>query len=233
MGYGVSLTTMLLSIGVGTAMSSAVVHFSEVFTSLVSGSSHFRIGNFDKKIFKFLAIPGIIGGVFGAYVAVRAQNLFFLRPAISFVLLFLGFLIIVKFLNKNDPLKHTYDVPRIRKLMPLGFIAAFIDAIGGGGWGPITTPTLIAGNGDPKKTIGSVNAAEFFITLSISATFLLSLRAIDWKIVFPLLLGGIIAAPIAALLTNKLPEKIVGISVGISIIILSLRTILISFGILS
>ncbi len=229
MGYGVSLTTLLLSIGFGTAIASALVHFSEVFTTLISGISHFKLGNFDKKIFTYLIAGGILGGVLGAYLAVKLQNLTFIKPIISGILLIFGMIIIIKFLKKVQEIE--YLQPRIRKLLPLGFFAAFIDAIGGGGWGPITTPALIATNTHPRKAIGSVNFAEFFITLAISITFLLTLKNIEWKFVIPIIIGGVISAPIAAVLTKKLNHRVLGILVGLLIILLSIRTILISLGI--
>lgn len=231
MGYGVSLTSLLLTIGFGSAMASALVHLSEIFTSFVSGVSHFYFGNFDKKIFLFLVIPGVIGGVAGVFGAVIFQDAIFIKPIISTILLALGILIIIKFISKKDFLVEEYKSPKVRHLIPLGFIAAFVDAIGGGGWGPISTPVLVIKNADPKKVIGSVNFAEFFVTLAISVSFLVALPKIDWKIVGVLVAGGIIAAPLAAFITKKMPQKMLGVAVGILIVFLSLRTILKSTGI--
>jgi len=230
MGYGVSLTSFLLSMGFATAIASASVHMSEIFTTFVSGVSHFKLGNFDKKIFKYLVITGVIGGVLGAYFAVKLQEFTFIKPIVSGILLVLGVIIIIKFLKRKQEIKE-YILPRIRRLLPLGFVAAFIDAIGGGGWGPVTTPALIATNSHPRKTIGSVNFAEFFVTLAISITFLLTLKNIDFSVILPLIIGGIISAPIAAFLTKKLNHRILGIIVGVLIILLSARTILISLGV--
>jgi uncharacterized protein len=231
MGYGVSLTSLLLTIGFGSAISSALVHLSEIFTTLVSGVSHFYFGNFDRKIFKYLVIPGIIGGIAGAFSAVEFQNASFIKPLVSTVLLLLGILIIIKYLSKKDFLIQEYTSPKVRHLVPLGFLAAFVDAIGGGGWGPISTPVLVIKNADPKKVIGSVNFAEFFVTLAISASFLIALPEIDWKIVGIMVTGGVVAAPIAALITKKMPQKTLGVAVGILIVFLSLRTILKSIGV--
>lgn len=228
MGYGVSLTSLLLSIGVGTAVASAAVHVSEVVTSLISGVSHFLLGNFDQKIFTFLAVPGVFGGALGAYGAVHLEDIALTRPTIAFVLLALGILIIVKFIRKKEFLEAEYNRPRVRHLMPLGFAAAFIDALGGGGWGPITTPTLVLRNANPQHVIGSVNLAEFFIAFSIATTFFLTLPTIELAIVLPMIVGGIIAAPLGALITKKLPVRTIGIVVGIVIILLSLRTIFVS-----
>lgn len=228
MGYGVSLTSLLLSIGVGTAVASASVHIAEVFTTLFSGLSHFKMGNFDQKIFAFLAIPGVFGGALGAWSAVHFEEYTFVRPIISVILLLLGILIIFKFTRKTDMLDSEYERPRVRHLMPLGFLSSFVDAIGGGGWGPITTPTLILRNAHPQQVIGSVNFAEFFVTFSISVTFFFSLPTINLSIVIPMIIGGIIAAPFGAWLTKRLPHRTVGILVGCLIILLSLRTILIA-----
>lgn len=228
MGYGTSLNTLLLSIGIGTAIASASVHIAEVFTALFSGLSHYHMGNFDQKIFAFLAIPGVFGGAFGAWSIVQLQDETYIRPLIAVILLILGIFIIIKFTRKRDLLESEYERPRIRHLMPLGFIASFVDAIGGGGWGPITTPTLILRNAHPQQVIGSVNFAEFFVAFSISATFFFSLPHINLTIVVPMILGGLIAAPFGAWLTKRIPHKKMGIIVGCLIIILSLRTILLS-----
>lgn len=228
MGYGTSLTTLLLSIGIGTAVASASVHIAEVFTALASGLSHFKMGNFDQKIFAFLAIPGVFGGVLGAWSAVRFEDEAFIRPAIALILLILGVLIIYKFMRKKEILDSEYDRPRVRHLMPLGFVAAFIDAIGGGGWGPIATPTLVLRNAHPQHVIGSVNLAEFFVAFSISVTFFFSLPAIHLTIIIPMILGGLIAAPLGAWLTKRIPHKVVGMLVGGLIILLSLRTLMLA-----
>jgi uncharacterized protein len=229
MGYGVSLTTLLLSIGIGTAVASASVHIAEVVTALVSGVSHFLLGNFDQKIFTFLAIPGIVGGSLGAWSAVHLQDIAITRPVIAAILLAMGVLIIVKFVRKRELLDAEYDRPRVRHLMPLGFVAAFIDAIGGGGWGPITTPTLVLRNANPQHVIGSVNLAEFFIAFSIAFTFLLTLPSLDLAIVIPMIIAGILAAPLGALITKRLPVRTLGIIVGIIISLLSLRTLTLAF----
>lgn len=228
MGYGTSLTTLLLSIGIGTAVASASVHIAEVFTALFSGLSHYHMGNFDQKVFAFLAIPGVFGGALGAWSIVALQDATFIRPVIAGILLILGVLIVIKFTRKKDMLDAEYERPRIRHLMPLGFVASFVDAIGGGGWGPITTPTLILRNAHPQQVIGSVNFAEFFVAFSISATFFFTLPHLELAIVIPMILGGLVAAPAGAWLTKRVHHKTMGIVVGCFIILLSLRTILIS-----
>lgn len=229
MGYGVSLTSLLLTVGYGSTIASALVHLSEIFTTLFSGASHYYFGNFDRRIFIFLTVSGVIGGIVGAVCSILFQDATFIKPIVSIILLCLGILIIYKYISKKNILIEEYISPRKMHLIPLGFIAAFIDAIGGGGWGPISTPVLVINNVDPKKVIGSVNFAEFFVTLAISISFLIALPVIEWKIVAIMVAGGLIAAPLAALITNRLPHKTIGISVGIIIIILSIRTILRSF----
>lgn len=231
MGYGVSLTSLLLSIGFGTAMASAAVHMSEIFTTLFSGVSHFKFGNFDKKIFTYLAVSGVIGGAVGAYTAVKFQDISLIKPFVSGILLLMGLLVIIKYVKKSDALEQEYNIPHRRHLVPLGLVASFIDAVGGGGWGPISTPTLVMNNTHPKKAIGSVNAAEFLVTLSISLTFFLTMPKMEWDIIVSMVIGGIIAAPIAAMITKKLPHRALGIAVGCLIIFLSIRTILKATGI--
>jgi uncharacterized membrane protein YfcA len=228
MGYGVSLTTLLLTIGIGTAVASASVHLAEVFTTLFSGFSHYKLGNFDPKIFAFLAVPGVIGGVVGALVAVAFDGSVTMRVAIACLLLVLGMLIIIKFVWRHEILDAEYNRPRVRHLMPLGFVAAFVDAIGGGGWGPIATPTLILRNANPKHVIGSVNFAEFFVAFSIALTFLLSLPPLDLAIVLPMIVGGILAAPLGAILVRRFSYRTIGILVGSLVSLLSLRTLIVS-----
>lgn len=229
MGYGVTSTALLLTLGFGTALASASVHTAEIFTTFVSGISHWKMQNIEKKIVLFLTIPGIIGGILGVYIAVKYQEADFIKPFVSGILLILGLLILYRFLIKKQT--NQDKIPRRRRIIPLGFFAAFVDALGGGGWGPIATPSLILHDVNPRKAIGSVNLAEFFITLTISISFFMMLPKIDFKVVLFLILGGLITAPFAAYLTKKLPHKILGTAVGILIIVLSTRTILKSFGI--
>lgn len=232
MGYGVSASSLLMTIGLSTAITSALVHFSEIFTTFASGISHFRFGNVDRKIFTYLVISGVIGGVLGAYIVVRFQEIEAVKPIVSGILLMLGVLIISRnFTSAHDRIHHvSYSVPRIRRLMPLGFSAALIDAIGGGGWGPIATPSLIINKTSPRKAIGSVNLAEFFVTLAISITFIIMIPDIDFTLAVPLIIGGVICAPISALIISRINQKKLSIFVGGTIILLSLRILMKSFG---
>ena len=223
MAYGVSSNTFLLSLGIPPAAASASVHMAEVVTTGISGVSHWRLGNVDWKLVKRLLIPGVLGGVAGAYLLTSLDG-DVIKPWIAGYLLIMGAVIIYKALTtipRNTP--DEYHGPRISLL---GLFGGFCDAIGGGGWGPVVTSTLVARGKYPRMTIGSVNFSEFFITLAESVTFVLTLTFSEyWQIILGLLIGGAIAAPLAARMTAKLPLKALMILVGALIIILSIRTI--------
>ncbi|MBI4918441.1 sulfite exporter TauE/SafE family protein [archaeon] len=229
MGYGVTSTSLLLQLGFTTAIASATVHFAEIFTTFFSGISHLKFGNVDKKIFIPLVISGVIGGIVGVYLSVKLQNTDSIKPFVSVVLLILGLVMIYRFISRHEHCEHV--TPSRKRTFLIGFPAALIDALGGGGWGPITTPALILHNSHPRKAIGSVNLAEFFVTLAISISFLLMLPKIEWTVVLPLLVGGLIVSPFSAYISKRIPHGALGILVGFTIVILSLRTILKSLGI--
>ena len=232
MAYGVTSTTALVSVGVYPALASASVHTAEIFTTLTSGVSHFKLGNVRKDIILPLAVPGVIGGATGAFFAVVLSSKI-MQVVVGGILLFMGALILSKFAVKKV-LLFRKDLPSSRMLVLLGYVAAFLDAIGGGGWGPIATTTLVTNHVEPKKAIGSVNFTEFFVTLSESITFmiLIGLEQFSWIIVFGLIIGGVIGAPIAAFGCKKIPQRILGTLVGLSVMILSIRIILMYAGIL-
>ena len=194
-----------------------------VVTTGISGFSHWKLGNVDWKLVRRLLLPGIIGGVIGAYV-LTSINGEIIKPYIAAYLLIMGGVIIYKAFTIKPPNKmDDYHGPRISLL---GLFGGFCDAIGGGGWGPVVTSTLVAQGKYPRTTIGSVNFSEFFITFSESVTFVLALRLGQyWKIILGLLIGGAVAAPLAAILAQKLPVKTLMIVVGVLIILLSIRTI--------
>lgn len=218
MAYGVTATTFLLSFGITPAASSASVHASEVFTSGVSGLMHLKFGNVNNKLFKSLLIPGVIGAILGAYILSSFEQYnYIIKPLVSTYTLILGVIIIFKALQK-DKVRQ-----RIKRIFPLAMVGGFLDSIGGGGWGPIVSSTLIARGRNPKYTIGSVNLAEFFIALSSSLTFVTIIGLTHWTIIAGLIIGGVIAAPIAAYIANKIPTKSIMILVGIVVIILSLK----------
>jgi siroheme synthase-like protein len=218
MAYGVTATTFLLSFGISPAASSASVHASEVFTSGVSGLMHLKFGNVNNKLFKSLLIPGVIGAILGAYILSSFEQYnYIIKPLVSTYTLILGVIIIFKALQK-DKVRQ-----RIKRIFPLAMVGGFLDSIGGGGWGPIVSSTLIARGRNPRYTIGSVNLAEFFIALSSSLTFVTIIGLTHWTIIAGLIIGGVIAAPIAAYIANKIPTKSIMILVGIVVIILSLK----------
>lgn len=233
MAYGVSCNSFLLSLGIPAitpALASACVHASELFTTAVSGISHFKLGNIDKKVFQRLLIPGIIGGMLGAYILSSFPgNL--LKPYISAYLLLMGLWIVIKAFTGNQKERDF----RKRHLIPLGAVGGFFDAIGGGGWGPIVTTTLVAGGKHPRFAVGSVNAAEFFVTVSESIVFILALGGLmsqNWQIIVGLIFGGVIAAPMAAVVTKKLPVRLFMVFVGLLIAFLRIRTILMTYKII-
>lgn len=229
MGYGVTSSTILISLGgIYPVIASASVHTSEVFTTLVSGVSHFKLGNVRKDILRPLVSFGVIGGIFGAYGLVKLPS----QPVkliVGLILLSMGGIIIYRFTFRYNKLNNseTRKYP-INKLKVLGFFAAFIDALGGGGWGPICTSALVVTGTEPNKAVGSVNLAEFFITIATVSTFLILIgrENFRWDIVLALITGGVIAAPLAAFICKKLPKRPLGILVGIIVIILSLWMIL-------
>ncbi len=221
MAYGVTATSFLLSFGLSPAVSSASVHASEVFTSGASGLMHLKFGNVNSKLFKNLLIPGVIGAILGAYILTSLEDYnHYITPIVSIYTLILGVIIIRKALQKNRGRK------KVKRLFPLAAAGGFLDSIGGGGWGPIVSSTLIANGKNPRYTIGSVNLAEFFVALASSFTFIATIGFTHWSVIFGLIIGGVIAAPIGAFLANKIPTKALMIMVGILIIITSLKRIL-------
>jgi uncharacterized membrane protein YfcA len=223
MAYGVSSNTFLLSLGIPPAAASASVHMAEVVTTGISGFSHWKLGNVDWKLVRRLLVPGVIGGVIGAYLLTSIDGNI-VKPYIAAYLLFMGGFIIYKAFTMKS--QHKLDDDHGPRISILGLLGGFCDAIGGGGWGPVVTSTLVASGKHPRMTIGSVNFSEFFITLSESITFVLALSFGQyWQIILGLLIGGAIAAPIAAFLSQKLPLKTLMVVVGTLIIILSIRTL--------
>ena len=221
MAYGVTATTFLLSVGITPAAASASVHASEVFTSGVSGYMHLKFGNVNSKLFKTLVIPGIIGAILGAYVLSSLEEYStYIKPIVSIYTLFLGVIIIRKALIKR------MEKRQLKRVGVLALFGGYLDSIGGGGWGPIVSSTLIASGRHPKYTIGSVNLTEFFVSLASSITFFTVIGLGYWQVIIGLILGGVVAAPIAAKLANKLPVKSMMILVGMVIIIVSLRQII-------
>jgi len=226
MGYGVTSATCLMAFGVNPVTMSASIHTSEIFTTGISGYSHYKFGNVNKKLFRHLVIPGVVGAVAGALALVYLGDHYgkMLMPIIALYAAFLGFRILYKAFK--EPTKG-------KKVKRIGWLAGaggFLDSFGGGGWGPIVTSSLMAKGRSPKYTIGSVNLTEFFVTLSSAFAFFLTIGITHWTIVLGLLIGGSIAAPLAARLTGRLPRKTMMIGVGLMVIIWCVRMIFKSLG---
>lgn len=223
MAYGVSASTFLMAFGVPPAAASASIHTSEIFTSGASGLMHLKFQNVNKKLFRTLLLPGVLGAIAGAFVLSSLEEYnFILKPMIAVYTLYLGIVIIMKAIRKN---RHRISSRNIPKLASFG---GFMDSIGGGGWGPIVATTLIAGGRHPRYTIGSVNLTEFFVALASSITFFFVIGIHHWNIIAGLILGGVIAAPVAALISKKLPAKTMMVVVGVLIIVISFRTIMLA-----
>ncbi|MDF3025908.1 MAG: siroheme synthase [Fluviicola sp.] len=222
MAYGVSATTFLLSYGITPAVSSMAVHASEIFTSGVSGIMHLRFGNVNNRLFRSILIPGVLGAIVGAYVLTEFESYNdIIKPIVSAYTLFLGGLIIYKVLRKKQARK------KVTKVGWLGLLGGFLDSIGGGGWGPVVSSTLIARGKHPRMIVGSVNLAEFFVSLASSFTFFTVIGTSNvWQPLAGLVLGGVCAAPIAAYLASKLNIKAMMLFVGIVVVIVSLRNFL-------
>jgi hypothetical protein len=226
MAYGVSSNTLLLSLGLMPAMASSSVHAAEVVTTAVSGASHWRLGNVDKRLFLRLLIPGVIGGAAGAYLLTSLPGEI-LKPYISAYLLVMGAVILAKAIRGVVAAVDSSHWTRGR-LVPLGLVGGVFDAIGGGGWGPVVTSTLLASGNNPRFTIDSVNLVEFFVTLAESITFILTIGLSHWKVILGLMIGGVVAAPLAAVVCRKIPARTLMIIVGVLIIGLSIRTIILA-----
>ncbi|WP_374012906.1 sulfite exporter TauE/SafE family protein [Pseudoxanthomonas koreensis] len=218
MAYGLVSSSVMLGMGLPPAQVSASIHAAEVFTTGASGASHLAMGNVDKRLFLRLAIPGSIGGIIGAYVLTQIPG-DVIRPFVYAYLLVLAVLILVRAFGRMVPRRE------VRRVPVLGFFAGMLDASGGGGWGPLATSTLLAGGGQARTVIGSVNAAEFVVTVAVSITFLLSIGLQHLQIVAGLLVGGMIAAPVAAVLVKRVREKWVLIAVGVLVLCISLYQI--------
>ncbi len=219
MAYGVSSTTFLLYLGVPPAIASASVHTAEVFTTGVSGLSHLYLKNVDKSLFLRLAVPGIAGAVLGAFLLSEILDGAMVKPFISAYLMVLGILILVK--SFREPLFKD----EIKNVGPLGFTGGLLDAVGGGGWGPIVTSNIIRRGKTPMLTIGTVNTAEFFVTFSSTGVFLFFLGLEGWKTILGLIVGGVIAAPLGAYLVRFIRPRVLMFLVGLVIITTSLISI--------
>ena len=215
MAYGITSTSFLLATGVSPAVASASVHIAEVFTTGVSGVSHIKLGNVNKNLFLRLLVPGMIGAVTGAWLLSSVDG-DAIKPYVAGYLLLMGLYVISKIFRK---IKSRRDEPR--HVAKLGLAGGFVDAVGGGGWGPVVTTTLIGTGHDPRMTIGSVNLAEFFLTFVAAIAFAVLVGEGPWPTVAGLVLGGLFAAPFAAYLTSRLHTKALLALVGTLISVIS------------
>ena len=214
MAYGVSASSLLSVFGVSPQVVSATVHAAECFTTGASGISHHAFGNVDKVLFRRLLIPAVIGAVVGADILTSIDGKV-LKPYISIYLVVMGIVIIAKAFTRVPPRKVTTH------LAPLGFFGALVDAMCGGGWGPIVASNLIIRGNDTRITVGSVNAVEFFVTLAASITFFLTIGLTHWNIILALAIGGVIAAPLAAWAAKHIPHKPFMVIVGLLIVVIN------------
>jgi uncharacterized membrane protein YfcA len=223
MGFGLTSSTLLLTLGASAAVASAAVHAAEIGTTLVSGASHWHAENIDKRVLIKLAVPGGIGAFLGA-TFLSSIDLSSSKIFISTLLLFLGFLLIYRNLFQVSNTNAMDLTDKKYFLTFLGFSGGFVDAAGGGGWGPVVTPTLMTTTHmAPRKIIGTVSAAEFIVAVSASVGFLANINKLDieWSIVGGLALGGCLIAPVAARLVATLPRKKLALLVGIAVIIIN------------
>lgn len=208
MAYGITATSFLLSAGASPAAASASVHIAEVFTTGLSGVSHVKLGNVNRQLFLSLLLPGMLGAFLGALLITQFDGAV-MKPFISAYLLLMGLYILCK------ACRQVFQRKAPRHVGKLALFGGFVDAAGGGGWGPVVTSSLIGSGSDPRTTIGSVNFAEFFLTLASAASFiLLAGEPSTWLMVAGLVFGGLFAAPFAALLCKKLPARTLLIIVG-------------------
>jgi len=234
MAYGVTSTTLLLAVGISPALASASVHLAEVGTCAMSGASHWRFGNVDWSKVVWLAVPGAIGAFLGAVVLASVITAEAAEPIVAVFLFGLGIFILSRFsFRRHERPVRERPIPKAF-LSPLGFVAGFLDAAGGGGWGPISTPTLLSsGRMQPRKVIGTVDTSEFLVAVAASIGFFVSLSFADipWQLVGALLVGGLIAAPVAAWIVRILPARIMGTAVGGVILIVNMKTFLEAIGV--
>jgi siroheme synthase-like protein len=225
MSYGVTSTSFSLAMGVPPASASMGVHLSEILSNGIAGWMHYRFGNVNWKLFKLLLIPGILGAVTGAYLLSSLEHYSnYTKPFVSLYTLILGGVILSKALKAKAKGRHQGG--KIKKISLLGAFGGFIDAVGGGGWGSIVLSSLIAGGRDARFSLGTVKITRFFIALMSSLTFITMLNGKHWEAVAGLVIGSALASPIAAKVSNKISAKAIMFSVGIIVILVSLRSII-------
>lgn len=219
MAYGITATSLLLTTGVPPPVASATVHAAECFTSGASALSHHAFGNVDRALFRKLVLPGMAGAALGAWLLSSFPMAYF-TPVVAIYLLLMGIVIVVKAFRQFPPRKVR------RHVATLGFVGGFLDAGGGGGWGPIVASTLMARGAEARRAIGSTNAVEFFVSLAATTTFVLGIGLVGWRIVLGLAVGGVIGAPVGAYLCRHVPIRPMMVVVGAVVVALSARTLL-------
>ncbi len=229
MGYGVTSSSFLITAGLAPAVVSASVHTAEMGTTFVSGVSHYKFGNIKRDIAFPLIWTGVLGGILGAYFLCNADPVL-VKPLVAIILLAMGVRIFLRFAARRKVRFSGKDFRR-EHLMPLGFVGGAMDAFGGGGWGPVCTTTLVSTERkEPRYVVGSVNFAEFFVTVAITATFVwqLGLEKFLWWVTIPLVIGGVVAAPLAAWACKRVSPYTLGVFVGALLITTNARTIMTS-----
>lgn len=229
MAYGVTSTTLLVAAGIAPAAASASVHFAEIGTTLASGISHHKLGNVDWRIVRILAIPGAIGAFAGATILTNLPA-DVAKPVVGVILLSLGLYVLYRFLALGGRRPEFKGRVRGGFLVPLGLVGGTLDSLGGGGWGPVgTTSLLSSGRVEPRKVVGSIDTSEFVVAVGGSLGFLIGLGAagIDWDYALALLIGGVIVAPLAAWLVKHLPARVLGTAAGGLIVVTNSRTLLV------
>ena len=226
MAYGVTSSTMLIAVGIAPSAASAAVHLSEVGTTLVSGAAHWRLGNIDWRIVSIIAVPGGIGAFIGATLLSNLDADTAI-PIVSVILLVLGVYVLWRFLALGGRRPQFKGRLSATFLMPLGAVGGVLDAVGGGGWGPVgTTSLLSSGRVEPRKVVGSIDTSEFVVAVGGSVGFLLALgsEGVNWGWAGALMIGGVIAAPIAAWLVKIMPARILGVAAGGLIVLTNIQT---------
>lgn len=232
MAYGVTSSTLLLATGVAPAAASAAVHFSEIGTTLVSGISHHKLGNVDWRTVAVMAVPGGIGAFAGAHflAGLPAEVA---KPWVAGLLFLLGVYVIWRFLVLGGRRPQFEGRVSTKLLLPMGLFGGALDAVGGGGWGPVGTTSLLAsGRLAPRMVVGSVSAAEFVVAVGGSVGFLMALgkEGVDAGFVVALLAGGVVAAPLAAWLVKRLAARVLGVAAGGLILLTNSKTVMESLG---
>ena len=226
MGYGVTSASLLVTFGVAPAVASASVHAAEALVDAVSAVVHHKLGNVDKRIWLHLLLPGVFSAVLGS-LFLSWLSLKLAKPLVRGILLCMGLIVFYRHAFRYRPARIQLSS---RGAVLLGFIAGFLDVTGGGGWGPIGTPTLIITGSEPRKAVGTVEFTEPFVSLAAVLTFgfTLGFKSFMWNITFPMIIGGFILTPIAGLLAKKTPRRTLGILIGLWLMFLNVYGLLIS-----